>query len=105
MMPLVVIISSLFGVLTGALTSNLVAGLSYRAFWESLWIGVYMKDMMVCLAKAVCFGGAIALISCAFGFYAKGGAKGVGIATTRAVVWSFVAIVIIDMLFAIGFFF
>jgi len=105
MMPFVVIISSLFGVITGAFTSHIVAGLSYRAFWESMWIGIFMKDMMVCLAKAVCFGGVIALISCSFGYYAKGGAKGVGIATTRAVVWSFVAIVIIDMLFAIAFFF
>lgn len=105
MMPPVVIISSLVGVLMGALTSNLVSGLSYRAFFDSLWLGIYMKDMFVCVAKAFCFGGAIALISCSFGFHAKGGAKGVGLATTGAVVWSFVAIVIIDMIFAIGFFF
>ena len=105
MMPLVVIVSSLFGIITAALTSKLVAGLSYRAFWESLWIGIFAKDMFVTIAKAICFGGAIALISCTFGYYASGGAKGVGIATTRAVVWSFVTIVIIDLIFAIGFFF
>ena len=105
MMPFVVIISSFIGILMGALTSNLVAGLSYRSFYDSLWLGIYIKDMLVCLAKAFCFGGAIALISCSFGYYAKGGAKGVGLATTGAVVWSFVAIVIIDMIFAIGFFF
>lgn len=105
MMPIIVIIASLFGVITGGITSNLTAGLSYRAYFESLWIGIFAKDMFVCLAKAVCFGGVIALISCSFGFHASGGAKGVGLATTRAVVWSFVAIVIIDMLFAIGFFF
>ena len=105
MMPFVVIISSFIGVIMGALTSNLVSGLSYRAFFDSLWIGIYIKDLLVCIAKAFCFGGTIALISCSFGYNAKGGAKGVGIATTGAVVWSFVAIVIIDMLFAIGFFF
>lgn len=105
MMPLVVIISSLFGILAGALTSDLAAGLSYRVYFDSIWIGIFAKDLFVCLAKAVCFGAVIALISCTFGYYASGGAKGVGIATTRAVVWSFVAIVIIDMLFAIAFFF
>jgi len=36
----------------------------------------------------------IALISCKQGFFASGGAKGVGIATTRAVVQSAVAILI-----------
>lgn len=105
MMPFVVIISSFVGVIMGAMTSNLVAGLSYRSFFDSLWAGIYIKDLFVCIAKAFCFGGTISLISCAFGFYAKGGAKGVGLATTGAVVWSFVAIVIIDMIFAIGFFF
>lgn len=105
MMPLVVIVSSLFGILAGALTSDLAAGLSYRVYFESIWLGIFAKDLFVCLAKAVCFGAVIALISCTFGYHARGGAKGVGIATTRAVVWSFVAIVIIDMLFAIAFFF
>ena len=105
MMPFVVIIASLFGVIASALTSNLIAGLGYRAFFESLWHGIFIKDMFVCLAKAICFGGIITLISCSFGYHAKGGAKGVGIATTRSVVWSFVAIVIVDMLFAIAFFF
>jgi phospholipid/cholesterol/gamma-HCH transport system permease protein len=45
------------------------------------------------------------LISCTCGYYATGGAKGVGLATTKAVVWSFIAIVIWDMIFAVLFFF
>ena len=34
-----------------------------------------------------------------------GGAKGVGLATTKAVVWSFISVVVLDMVFAILFFF
>jgi phospholipid/cholesterol/gamma-HCH transport system permease protein len=64
-----------------------------------------MKDLGVCLLKAMTFGTTIALISCTFGFFASGGAKGVGIATTKAVVWSFIAIVVWDMIFAVLFFF
>jgi len=105
MMPFVTIIASLTGVLAGAVTSNLAAGLSFRAFFDSAWLGIYMKDLGVCLLKAASFGAVIAHISCSCGYEAKGGAKGVGEATTKAVVWSFVAIVILDMFFAIAFFF
>lgn len=105
MMPVVVIIASVAGVLAGALTTALTTDLSFRAYFDSAWLGVYMKDLGVCLLKAVAFGGTIALISCTCGYYASGGAKGVGIATTKAVVWSFIAIVIWDMIFAIAFFF
>ena len=105
MMPLVVIIASVFGVLGGAVASHFVGDLSYRAFFDSVWSGLCLRDINICLAKAVAFGGTIAIISCTCGYMAKGGAKGVGIATTRAVVWSFVAIVIWDLLFAVAFFF
>lgn len=105
MMPLVVIVASVVGVLGGAVASNLVSDLSYRAFFESVWYGLYIKDIQVCFAKAIFFGATIAIISCTCGYNAKGGAKGVGIATTKAVVWSFVAIAIWDLLFAAAFFF
>lgn len=105
MMPPVVVIASAVGIITGAITANLTSGLSYKAFFDSAWLGIYMKDLSVCLLKSLFFGGTIALISCSCGYYAKGGAKGVGEATTKAVVWSFVAIVIWDMIFAIAFFF
>lgn len=105
MMPVVVIIASIVGVLAGAVTTTLTTELGYRAYFDSAWLGVYMKDLSVSLLKSLCFGGTIALISCACGYAAKGGAKGVGLATTKAVVWSFVAIVIWDMIFAIIFFF
>lgn len=105
MMPLVVIVAGVVGVWGGALAAKLTAGLNYTAYFDSVWRGLYIKDLKVCLAKAVFFGATIAIISCTCGFKAKGGAKGVGIATTKAVVWSFVAIAIWDFLFAAAFFF
>ena len=105
MMPLVVILSSTVGILGGAIASNLVSGLSYKAFFDSVWFGLNMHDLNVCIMKAISFGFVITLISCSCGMAAKDGAKGVGLATTKAVVWSFVAIVILDMFFAIAFFF
>ena len=100
MMPLVVIISSLVGIVGGAVASNLVSGLTFKAYFDSVWFGLNMHDLQVCIMKSFAFGFVISLISCSCGMKAKDGAKGVGLATTKAVVWSFVAIVIVDLIFA-----
>ena len=105
MMPIVVIIASLFGIIGGALAANITSELSYKAYFDSVWFGLSIKDLNVCMLKSLSFGFAISLISCSCGMAAKDGAKGVGIATTKAVVWSFVAIVIIDFIFAAAFFY
>ena len=100
MMPLVVIVSSLIGIAGGAVASNVVSGLSYKAYFDSVWFGINMHDLNVCIMKSISFGFVISLISCSCGMEARDGAKGVGLATTKAVVWSFVAIVIVDLIFA-----
>ena len=105
MMPLVVVISSAIGILGGAIASNVVSGLSFKAYFDSVWFGLNMHDLKVCIIKSIAFGFVITLISCSCGMEAKDGAKGVGLATTKAVVWSFVAIVIVDLLFAAAFFY
>ena len=105
MMPLVVIVASLFGIVGGAIASNITSGLTYKAYFDSVWFGLSMHDLNVCLLKSLAFGFTITLISCTCGMEAKDGAKGVGIATTKAVVWSFVSIVILDLIFAAIFFY
>ena len=105
MMPFVVVLSSTFGLVCGGVAAYLSAHVSSLNYISSLWQGLYIKDISVALGKSACFGAAIALISCTCGYLAYGGAKGVGIATTKAVVWSFVAICIIDYIFATIFFF
>lgn len=105
MMPFVVILASTFGILGGAIAANITSELSFKAYFDSVWFGLSMKDLNVCILKSLSFGFAISLISCSCGMRAKDGAKGVGIATTKAVVWSFVAIVIIDLIFAAAFFY
>ena len=105
MMPPVLVVSSTFGILGGAVASTTVSELSYKAYFSSVWSGLYIYDIKVALAKAFVYGFTIALISCTCGYMASGGAKGVGLATTKAVVWSFVTIVIWDLIFSIAFFF
>ena len=105
MMPVVVAIASTFGIIAAGWSSILSANISWLNYKNSVWYGLYTKDIGVACLKASCFGFAIALISCSCGLRAKGGAQGVGLATTQAVVWSFIAIVIIDYIFALIFYF
>lgn len=53
-----------------------------------------LKDFWMGIVKAAVFGFLIAAISCNQGFFASGGARGVGLATTRAVVQSAVVLLI-----------
>lgn len=105
MMPVVVLISSTFGIIMSGWSSIISAKISWLNFINSVWYGLFVKDINVSLLKASCFGFAISLISCSCGIQASGGAQGVGIATTKAVVWSFIAIVIIDYIFALVFYY
>ncbi len=106
MMPLITTVSSMIGILCGGFVSSLtspeVIGL---CFVTSVKLGLFNRDIGIMLLKASCFGAAIAHVSSSCGFDAHGGAKSVGIATTKAVVWSFIAIVVIDYIFALLFYF
>jgi phospholipid/cholesterol/gamma-HCH transport system permease protein len=106
MMPVITIVASTIGILCGGFVSSLtspeVTGL---CFITSVKLGLFNRDIGVMLLKTSCFGAAISMISSSCGYDAAGGAKSVGIATTKAVVWSFIGIVIIDYIFALIFYF
>lgn len=106
MMPFVVVIASAVGIIVGGMSATLATPeLSGLAFVSSVWYGLFTRDIGLCLLKSSIFGLFIALISSSCGYNASGGAKGVGLATTKAVVWAFVAIVIIDYIYALIFYF
>ena len=69
-----------------------------------MWHGLYVRDIFIAILKSSVFGGTIALISCSCGYATRGGAKEVGLATTKAVVWSFLAIAVWDFIFAAMFY-
>jgi phospholipid/cholesterol/gamma-HCH transport system permease protein len=57
---------------------------------------VVPDDIYAGLVKALFFGGVVAFVTTFRGFSARGGAKGVGVATTKAVVTSSIAILVFD---------
>jgi phospholipid/cholesterol/gamma-HCH transport system permease protein len=96
MVPLLAILFICVGMVGGYGVAVLLEGVDRGTFIENArWI-VDLRDMYQALVKAFFFGGALSLISCYQGFNATGGAKGVGIGTTRAVVGSFVTILVLD---------
>lgn len=59
---------------------------------------VGMADLLCALVKGIVFGAVIPIISCAFGFRCKGGAEGVGTATTQSVVTSTMVVITLDFI-------
>lgn len=103
-MPFAIVLANAAGIVGGMITSNIVSGLSVLNYIDSVWSGLSQKDIFVSLLKASIFGGIIALISSSMGYKTQGGAREVGNATTKAVVWSFVTVVIVDYIISLIFF-
>lgn len=103
-MPFVIILANTIGIIGGFIASNIVADLSFLNYFDSVWQGLSQKDIFVSILKAGVFGGIIALISSSIGYMTNGGAKDVGVSTTKAVVWSFVAVVFADYIISLMFF-
>jgi phospholipid/cholesterol/gamma-HCH transport system permease protein len=102
-MPFVVIIGNAVGILGGMFTSSIISGLNTLTYIESVWRGLNMTDIWVSILKGCVFGGIISLMSTSIGYKTEGGAKDVGIATTKAVVWSFTTVVVIDYVISLMF--
>jgi phospholipid/cholesterol/gamma-HCH transport system permease protein len=62
-----------------------------------------MTDVVCALIKGTVFGAIIPVIACGYGLQCKGGAEGVGTATTDAVVSSTIAVIVLD--FVLTYFF
>ncbi len=104
MMPFVFVISSVVGLFFACVVANITADISYLNYITSLWHGLVVKDIFIAMLKSAFFGGTIAIISCSCGYATRGGAKEVGMSTTKAVVWSFLAIAVWDYIFALVFY-
>ena len=94
MLPLLCILFTIVGSIGGYVVAVVWLGVDPGMFLARVQQFSEPKDLYMGLIKAAVFGFLISAISCKQGFYASGGAKGVGEATTKAVVHSAVAILI-----------
>jgi phospholipid/cholesterol/gamma-HCH transport system permease protein len=85
-LPFLSIWCTLFGVLAGYITSVFVLNINSEVYMESIRANAQLSDITSGLIKAAVFGFLLTLISTYKGFNTRGGAKGVGMATTESVV-------------------
>ena len=98
MVPVLTMLFNVVGVMGAFFVAVALLGLDPGVFMDRLKWLVDWDDLSQGLIKAMVFGVAVTLIACRQGFYAKGGAAGVGRATNRAVVQSAIAILMLDYL-------
>jgi phospholipid/cholesterol/gamma-HCH transport system permease protein len=96
MMPIMTMAFNMVGLMGAYVVAIVVNDLDYGQVTGlfSYWVDV--RNYGRGLIKAAVFGVAIALGACYQGFFVRGGAKEVGLATTRAVVVGSVSILVID---------
>ena len=94
--PMVVIIAELVGIYGGLIISNITIGLHPARYMNSVWLWLSTRDIYISLFKAFVFGVLIALVCATQGYETKGGAKDVGISTTKAAVLSTVYMLFAD---------
>ncbi len=86
MLPCLVFVADIIGIFGGYIISIGKLGFNPATYLANTWQVLEPIDVISGLVKAAVFGFLIALMGCYHGYQSKGGAEGVGQATTNAVV-------------------
>jgi phospholipid/cholesterol/gamma-HCH transport system permease protein len=100
MFPVVAILATTIGIGAGWATSLQLLDMSTPEFMKGLRLFFEPWDVQYAIIKCFSFGFTITSIGCLFGFSTEGGAEGVGLSTTRAVVVSSMVILVLDAFWA-----
>lgn len=96
MLPLLVLIADIIGVMGGYLVSVHSLGFSPGPYIANTFKFLETIDVVSGLTKAAFFGFVISIMGCYFGYNSRGGAEGVGVATTNAVVSASIMILLLN---------
>ena len=105
MLPILTIFADIVGIFGGFVICVFKLGISAQMYLNMMIQSVVYKDVITGLTKTIFFSAIIALVGCHQGLHVKGGADGVGRATTVSVVISFILIIMTDCLFTMLFYF
>lgn len=103
--PLLSVMATILGIFGGYLIAVLYLDLGHSQFINRLLESLYLKDYLSGLVKALAFSWAIVQIGAFKGLSARGGPLEVGNATTSSVVTSLFAVIVLDALFSLIFYF
>jgi len=96
MIPILTIFFNVLGITSAYYISVNMLGIDAGSFMRNINQYLQPRDVTIGIVKSIVFGVTITLVACYKGFNASGGARGVGQATTSAVVFNFIAIFVID---------
>ncbi len=96
MLPLLVLMADAVGITGGYFVAVDLLGANPVSYVHNSFQFLKMNDLTSGIIKAACFGLIFSTIGCQKGFFTEGGAEGVGISTTRAVVAGSLAILFAD---------
>ena len=96
MLPLLTVFADFLGVVGGCLVGVIKLGVSPTVYMDDIFTYLSITDFMHGFLKTFVFAFMIATVSCYKGLNTKGGAEGVGKATTEAVVASMVLVMVLD---------
>ncbi len=95
-LPFLVVIADILGVMGGFIIAILKLGFGAELYLHNTFSFMQTMDVVSGLVKAAVFGFLIALMGCYQGYRSRGGAQGVGAATTAAVVGASILILAFD---------
>jgi len=104
MLPCIVLVGDVIGVMGGYIVSIHKLGFNPAIYLKSTWQYLEAEDIVSGLVKASVFGFLITLMGCYHGYHSRGGAQGVGSATTNAVVSASILILASNYLITEAFF-
>jgi len=96
--PALVVFAMIIGIAGGGLVAdvNPKINVPFSVYYDNMIRVIDYKEIFKGLLKATVFGGIVAQVGCYVGFKTSGGARGIGVSTTRSVVLSFLLIFIAD---------
>ncbi len=100
-LPLLIILADIVSILGGMYLAKTIAGISYGSFLDSARANSAFLDFLKGMSKGLVFAVIIVIIGCYQGLAVRGGAAGVGRATTSAVVTSIILIFFANFLLSI----
>ena len=96
MMPTLSTYAMFVGLIAGIIIAKSAANVSPDTFLDSVKQTILDRDFSVHYLKSIINATVIIMFSCAIGLNTRGGAEDVGIATTRAIVWTMISIFILN---------
>ena len=95
--PLLTVMADFMGLLGGTLTGVLSMEISLTTWTTRITEALMLKDVLTGLVKSISFAWVITAIAVDRGLRHRGGASGVGQATTASVVYSIFGIIVLDL--------